>query len=301
MVASSLWLVSEFVPVDAPPAADWSAPRPTGLAPQLWAWARPTDATIASLGLPDGALVHGADSQLLGWVSTPGSDADLGEVWLRCARSFPATGLWPICDTVALRPGRAWDHVEVDGRPIWRDPYAVPSDVYDAANTADRQDYFDGPDGELDHRELLAEFGLAEADRRLPEASVMPADLLRRLVAPVPPRRLTLVACRRPSDAVLLLDFGVANDDATPGIFVGVLRSWETRFGVVPVMLDLAWTGFQVLAPPADGTQIDRLAAEVFSFATDTGVQGGFHRRYGDRAGDARSMVQSSQWLIWWD
>jgi hypothetical protein len=56
-----------------------------------------------------------------------------------------------------------------------------------------------------------------------------------------------------------------------------------------------------VLAPPTDDTQIDRLAAEVLSFATDSGVQGGFHRWYGDRAGDARGMVQSSQWLIWWD
>lgn len=69
----------------------------------------------------------------------------------------------------------------------------------------------------------------------------------------------------------------------------------------MPVMLDIAWTAFQVLAPPTDDTQIDRLATEVFSFATDTGIQGGFHREHIDQQCDARTMVQSREWFIWWD
>lgn len=172
--------------------------------------------------------------------------------------------------------------------------------MYDAANTPDRQDYLDDAPG-YSFRELMAEFGVTDTDRTLAEASKIPAAPLLGLVAPAPHERVTLVACRRPADAVLLLDFGVPNDNATPGIFAGVLRSWEERFGVVPVLLDPGWTAFQVLAPPTTEGQIDRLAAEVFAFAADTAVQGGLHSVYGEPSLAVRELVQSKQWLIWWD
>lgn len=267
----------------------------------MWAATRPTDASLAGLALPDGAVVHGIDGQLLGWESAAGVRGDLSQLWLRCALEFPSTGLWPLCDSVRIRPTRAWDHPRTDeGRPYWRDPYAVPADVYHAAGTADRDGYLDDtPDCSM--RELMEEFGLTSTDQTLALASVLPNPLLRRLVAPAAPKRICLVACRRPSDVVLLLDFGIPNDDATPGIFTGVLRSWEERFAVLPVMLDPAWTAFQALAPPTDHTEIDRLAAEAFCFATDTATQGGFHRTHATPYGNAREMVQSREWLIWWD
>lgn len=289
--------------MDAPPASDWRAPRPAGLMPQLWAKVRPTPSTLADLRLPPGKVVYGAGGHLLGWRSAPDSVLDLSELWLYCARRFPQTGLWPICDSrSALKPGRSWHRTRTDDdRPYWQDPYAVPSDVYDAAYTADRWGYFNDPDEPGFHQKLLSDFGLTDTSMVLAEASAPPEDPLRALVAPEAAESLTLVACRRPADAILLLDFGVPNDHATPGIFTGVLRSWETRFGVVPVMLDQAWTAFQVLAPPTERTQIDRLASEVFSFAVDTALQGGFHHRTMDREVGARDMVQRSEWLIWWD
>ena len=302
-VTSSLLSVEGFVAVDAPPASGWNAERPEGLAAQLWAHARPDDVTLGGLGLPDGTVIRGADGSVLGWESAPELEADLSKLWLRCAQSFPSTGLWPICDTGPLRPFRAWDLGRTDtGEPFWLAPYALPTDVYDAVNTADREDYFrDGGDDPDFFLTLLQDFGLAQTGMQLAEAERMPTDPLSGLLPPPPPQRLTLVACRRPADAALLLDFGIPNDAVTPGIITGVLRSWETRFGVVPVTLDLAWTAFQVLAPPTEATQIDRLATEVFSFASDTGIQSGFHPGHLDRQCDARSMVQSREWLIWWD
>lgn len=301
---SSLLAMEHLVSVDAPPAMDWSEGRPAGLAQQLWAESRPTAATLAQLALPEGSVTHGLDGQLLGWTSSPDANCDLGELWLACARQFPHTGLWPICDTAfPLKPGRGWHLLEeTDGRSHWSNPYEMPSDVYDAANTADRGDYFDYFDDEPDFfREMMQECGLKETDMTLADASVFPEDPLGLLTVPDAPKSLTLVACRRPADAVLLLDFGVANDDATPGIFAGVLRSWETRFGVVPVMLHPAWTAFQVLAPPTDQTQIERLASEVFSFATDSAGQGGFHHAYGGPSVSEQELVRSREWLIWWD
>lgn len=197
---------------------------------------------------------------------------------------------------------RRWQGTD-DRRTRWLDPYAVPSDVYDAANTPDRRYYFHDDGGSGFFRELMNDCGFEEADMKLARASTLPADPLGRLTTPENPDRLTLVACRRPADAVLLLDFGVANDAATPGIVTGVLRSWESRFGAVPVRLDAAWTSFQVIAPPTDPTQVERLAAEIFCFAVDSAIQGGFYLRTpdGPARASAQELARSHEWLIWWD
>ncbi|MDH6284280.1 DUF4253 domain-containing protein [Prescottella agglutinans] len=288
------------ISVDAPPASDWSGPRPAGLHPHLWAETRATNATLDGLSLPDGTVVYGSDGQVLGWESS-GETRELGELWLRCAQQFPSTGLWPICDGGRLGPSRGWNFLTADCKPYWQDPYAIPSDVYDAVNIADRNDYFDSSQGPDYFRELLRDLDLNDTSMKLAEGSAIPPDPLRRLIAPDAPTELTLVACQRPSDAVLLLDFGVANDDATPGIFAGVLRSWETRFGVVPEVLTSGWTAFQVLAPPTKVAEVERLATEVVSFATDSAIQGGFYVKSRDQRVTAQNMVQSSNWIIWWD
>lgn len=82
------------------------------------------------------------------------------------------------------------------------------------------------------------------------------------------PERLTLVACRRPADAPLILDLGIPNDGVSPGMLTGVLSSWEERFGLVPERLYPAWTSFQALAPPTTHESIELLAGELCSFAT---------------------------------
>ncbi len=190
-----------------------------------------------------------------------------------------------------------------DGTPDWLDPYAVPRDVYDGVNVPDRGTYFHvSPEAHPDHfREAMEEFGLP-ATKTLARASRLPGEPLGRLMAPEHSERLSLVACRRPADAALILDFGVANGVATPGIFAGVLRSWEERFGIVPVMLRPSWTSFQVTAPPTDDAEIDLLAAEVFCLATDSGLQEGFYLNHGYQSPvNAQQLVRSRQWHIWWD
>ncbi|KRC46539.1 MULTISPECIES: DUF4253 domain-containing protein [unclassified Nocardioides] len=277
----------------------WSDARPAGLAADLWAPVRPSQSTLGELGLPDGNEVYGIDGHLLGWEAAAEVVDDAGELWLRCALQFPHTGLWPIVDRRwPIQAERRWHKpLADDGRPFWLDPYAVPSDAYDAVNVADRREYFESPGEEPgSYVSLMREFGLLETGMVLAQASTLPADPLSALVAPRGAKRLSLMACRRPADAVLMLDFGIPNDDATPGIFAGVLRSWEERFGLVPVMLNPAWTSFQVVAPPTTELEAERLAAEVFSFANDSAIQGGFQV-----TGGARQMVTQREWLIWWD
>lgn len=53
---------------------------------------------------------------------------------------------------------------------------------------------------------------------------------------PDAPERLTLVACRRPADAVLMLDFGVPNDDGTPGLRASWVRAEEENAEVLALL-----------------------------------------------------------------
>lgn len=303
VAANTVIDVKKSVPVDAAPATSWDDSRPDDLAPQLWAGSRPTDESLAGLPLPEGSSVYGADGRLLGWESRE-SDRDLADLWLTCARKFPMTGLWPICDANELSPMRCWDCVSDDGKPDWLDPYAIPTDVYDVVNVADRVGYFCDPHDEPElYLELLEDCGIKDTSLTLARATPMPANPLSLLATPdgfYAPKSLTLVACRRPSDSVLLLDFGVPNAAATPGIFAGVLRSWEQRFGVVPVMLNPGWTSFQVLAPPTQEFEVERLATEVVSFAEDSAAQGGIHIWFGDNV-TPQEVARSREWLIWWD
>ncbi len=294
--------------VDAPPATQWAQPRPTELNPQLWATHRPTDETFATLELPAGTVIRRHDGSPLAWMSAVGQEG-LAELWLRCAKQFPETGLWPVLndrrwlkeDPEPFDTNRGWEFLGNNGKPYWRAPYAVPDDVYDAFNLPDRENYFGDPDWlPVSFHNRMNEIDLRVTDMELADASSIPTDALARLTTPRNAEQLTLVACRRPADSVLILDFGVANGDATLGIFCGVLRSWETRFGVVPVMLQPAWTAFQVLAPPTDDLTIDRLAAEIYSFAQDSAIQGGFYTAPDTRVTE-RQLAQSHSWLIWWD
>ncbi|MDR0592544.1 MAG: DUF4253 domain-containing protein [Bifidobacteriaceae bacterium] len=171
--------------------------------------------------------------------------------------------------------------------------------MYDFDNQPDREEFCRW--SRWDSGEDLRDYGLTDTSLTLATGPPMPADILSRLAVPAQPERLSLLACRRPADAVFILDFGVANDDAPPGLFAGVLRSWEARFGAVPVMLTVAWTAFQVLSPPVDAMDVDRLAGEVITFAEDSAAQGGFYVRHPDHRAGVRELVQSREWLIWWD
>lgn len=233
------------------------------------------------------------DGQILGWVSTPGTDYHFGALWLDVARRFPQTGLWPICDeTNGIEMRRGWSDRD------WTDPYALARNAFAALDLPDRLDLFGDDYGP---RELLADFVPGASDLRLARAVQMPENPLSRLVEPRDAPTLTLVACQRPSDAALVLDFGIPNGDATPGIFAGVLRSWEERFSLVPTQLHQAWTEFQCVAPPQNEVDILRLAAEVVVFADDSAMQGGFHHREGGEGVSAEAMVRSREWAIWWD
>lgn len=179
--------MTRSVPVDAWPTTSWHEPRPSQVHPQLWAHDRPTLATLAELGLPDGSVVTDSDGRLLGWESGDAMDVDLAQLWLQCARLFPVTGLWPITDTFPRRTARAW----VPPRVIWSDDpmsaYAIPTDVYDTISRDPDHHYFEGLDRE-DWYDELVDFGIAHPTTTLAPASPLPDDLLGRLQVPTCPR-----------------------------------------------------------------------------------------------------------------
>lgn len=284
------------IPVTALPTAGWSDARPEALSPGLWAPTRPTPATHTALPLPAGEMTVDADGELLGWTSKPGT-TDLSALWRTCAQRFPETGLWPLLDSDTPRPYRRWDlSLTDDGTPYWELPYLLPSNVFDTVNTPTRASYFWDDDAEREEfPELFEGLGLTWTEMKLAGASDLPPAPLARAVAPRAAESLTLVACRRPSDSVLMLDFGVANDCAPPGIFAGVLRSWEERFALVPESLAIPYTRFQLLAGPIDNENLNRLAVEVVCFAEDSAWQGGFN------PGPVTELVRSQTWEIWWD
>jgi len=155
----------------------------------------------------------------------------------------------------------------------------------------------------------VAEFVSWVPHLELASPSALPDDVLGSL-GPAPySEQLVLVPCHRPADAPLALDFGIPNGGITPGIMTGVLRSWEQRFGLVPVELALEWTGFQVVAPPKDQATIERLAEEVIIFAWDSVCQGGIHASddttrnlfYETAEMQPVDFVTKHNWGIWWD
>jgi len=261
---------------------------------------------VEALDLPPGRPFE-APTGGFGWLCDADKEHSAGW-WLTWAQCFTETGLWPIgtfnprweeWGLGTQRWGEPWDH----------HPYRIPSDVLANAQEFrdENPDWFDGDDSDSIEDEA-ADYVTWPPHLELAAPSVLPDDLLSTL-GPVPySEQLVLVPCHRPADAPLALDFGIPNEGITPGIMTGVLRSWEQRFGLVPVEFAVEWTGFQVVAPPTDRAAIERLAEEVTIFAIDSVSQGGIHASddttqhlfYTDFT-SPDVFVTKRNWGIWWD
>jgi hypothetical protein len=80
-------------------------------------------------------------------------------------------------------------------------------------------------------------------------------------------RRLLLVPCHRPADALTTLDWSYT---AIPkALLTAILRSWEERFGAVLVQLEPSAVALSVGAPPAERDQALDLARELTAIARD--------------------------------
>jgi Domain of unknown function (DUF4253) len=178
----------------------------------------------------------------------------------RLAAAFPDTGLWPV--------GWGWDQEDPDS-------YFEGHPDVDAIGTSEPSDVL-RVEWERWERlpELSALFGLPFP--RLAAASLASPsrapDTFRVLDRPLPwgtaGRRLLLVPCNRPADALSVLGMrGTKLDTADRR---AILRSWEERFSVVPVDLSPSLVTFAVGAPPTSRDQALCLAAEMCAItATD--------------------------------
>jgi hypothetical protein len=211
--------------------------------------------------------------------------ADAAPAWRRLHAAYPSTGLWP----VAVWPGLETHHLDVDEldplieQDIARaDPGAVLRDAWLRASAED--------DDEIVRRYGGTFPGLAPPGT---ERAANPlADRKR-----VRDRAIGLIPVGRPADAVAvpgMLD--IHDDDIPPAHLVAVMRSWEERFGAVPVGLDFGAVEVAVERPPVTPEHAERLAIEhhaLFPF--------GIRLIEETLASYAKSLAGSTSWHLLWE
>jgi hypothetical protein len=110
------------------------------------------------------------------------------------------------------------------------------------------------------------------------------------------PARIGLVAADRPADVLPQIGWtGVTNRYPTALPVAAVLRSWEERFGAR--LLDVGFAKIRVLVerPPRSLNAANRVAAEHYVLADESGE--------GLRSIStiAASLVDAPIWALWWD
>src|SRR4051812_24903523 len=213
--------------------------------------------TIAGVSLPAG-VPRGEDQPV--YPTTTGSVGGIGPLAARLAAKFPETGVWPL---IFDGPDG-----ELDGEPVEGDRASAAIDRVDALGVI-RAAWEDKT--RMVSPENVAPLsgfpGLAEPSRtsthnggasRLLEAQ--------RSSKSDPQRRLLLVPCRRPADAITVIGWQGQYLQATE--LSAVLRSWEERFAAV--LIDMDSVGGVTLAvgePPETVQQALDLAAEMIAVA----------------------------------
>jgi hypothetical protein len=197
---------------------------------------------------------------------------------------------------------RPWHSGELDPVPLAR------VDALDAAAGL-AEGWADSlvPMGENPYVEHLRPYGaafpgLAPRPARGSAAAPVTMDAL----GPWMTRRLGLVPCHRPADAVALIGWNGAINSRRAEQVSAVLRSWEVRFGVVLIELRFATLTLLVPHPPGDVSEALPIAAELAALCPDVlsqdGPIDGFgYGSGGTIAGLARLLVDRPVWTLWWD
>jgi len=101
-----------------------TAAKPVGLHDDLWSSHTAMPADLAVLDLPDGELFSGDHGEVLGYRIADKTEPLCG-LWLRCAKQFPSTGLWPILSRTSYQ----WESVSFGERHwtqhYWRAPHTA--------------------------------------------------------------------------------------------------------------------------------------------------------------------------------
>src|SRR5262245_37045833 len=107
--------------------------------------------------------------------------------------------------------------------------------------------------------------------------------------------RLALVPARRPADVLTEIGWqGSTNYYGDMAPFSAVLRSWDDRFGAVPVLLGDDTLIVMLQGIPARGRETDRLAFEVNTLCPDVADSG-------EDSNFASDLNTYGGFQCWWD
>lgn len=241
----------------------------------------PSPSTVAGVDLPLGGLVSAdhdfaedpAAPTVRAWISAVTID-DPTEAWCRLATAFGETGLWPLL-------AGSLDDKNSPGRPWTTGELADPREPGRDAEQFFAEELRTGryPDGFP---------GLANAQRE-------PADSIELTCPRLPASRLMLVPTTRPADVLGRLGWLGAVNHHRAADLTAVLRSWEDRFGTVPVLVGFDTLHTLSAAVPDAGDDLARLAAEHYGFCPDSIDDGP-----DDVAAYADQIAGSKSWTFWW-
>jgi hypothetical protein len=252
MCASATWhVVPESTPAPMPPSPGCESfehpkplPRRTVAAP-----AKPIPYFARTTGeLPaDGAAVVGGvevphGSRCAGYWATDNAVEAPYVLAGRLAAQFPRTGLWPIL----------W---ATEGEP----PDHYLRRVTDPA-ASDRVDVLAALSTDSDEVKRLAPGSRAVARTNADPFVGVPAPASTVVM---------LVPVNRPAEVLSLLGGLIDTEYYTDTQLTAVARSWEERFGAVPVIAEAGGLVMHVQAPPRDVGDAQVLAHELRAFAPD--------------------------------
>ncbi len=161
--------------------------------------------------------------------------ADTADTWLRLAQDFSVTGLWPLVVSESL----TGDHF----------PYLLEDPALN--NPADL---------------LAVPLAAPELDVSVP---VITLDGVPRLPGD---GRIGLVSVIEPADVLARCGWGGATGSAlTPGQLSAVLRSWQRRYGTLPLAIGETTLFLACAAPPTDA---DTVAGEHEAFCRQNTLEG---------------------------
>lgn len=170
----------------------------------------------------------------------------------KLAAAFPSTGLWPVLGVPPNEEPEAYNGGEDLARVAALDAEKILRRAWQ----------------ELDANSPFP--GLAAAEPAAERLEVEPfGDTLEASLGH-PPGGLTLmlVPVTRPADVIAVTQPRITMYFSDSEL-TAVLRSWEERFGAVVTTISPGGVGLVVGAPPRDGKQLNRLAAELATFAPD--------------------------------
>lgn len=261
---------------------------------------------VGGVKIPSGQPVQSESGDAVAWISADVLPADqLNELIRDLAAAYDKTGLWPL-----QAHGRGQD-----GPDSWDGD--VPGEAGDdtAWSGGDLgQPWGDGelagPQGTVgDALPVLLRLGAENLDDEEPDADPDRPAAVTALAEAVPGAdlpagaldvegagALLLVPVARPADVPYALGWSGATDESLGGTDVSaVLRSWEERFGAVPVSIGYDALMVQVARPPQSPAQLDGVLSEHYAFCADNVDRGEGTDAY------RQGLTEWTHWSFWWE